>query len=506
MNVLFFHTPHPRLNLISQIELEVILGHLQQGDTVHVVRCAHGQTLGRCVTNHQGRGYYCYTCTKTQDKMYQIARKYGNLVLHDYTPKQPTSDLPTFTTIGELQQYRYKGVNVGGGAASVVISLLRDHGFDPIKKRAMVVKELALMRQVVDTLEVLSVQIKPDMVYVFNGRMSQYAAVVQWCRTHEQPFRVYEFTSRREQYHVVHNTIPHDVDYEAADIEKYWNNPQVSLEEKTAIGSEFYENTRRGIAMLEESFVTAQKTGALPPFDPDKEVITFFNSSIDEYAAVPGWEEYVYLFEDETDAIYQICTHYKNDPTKQFVLRIHPNLKYLNNTQTRKLKRLDALDNLIIVPATSPVSSYTLLDRSDKVITFGSTLGIEATYFGKASILLGLCFFRDLDAAYTPTDKAELYRWIDDRWLSAKPQTNAIKYGYWWVSFGEWFAHRDQSYRLEELELTPAEKIGVVLRKIGSTEIPQRAYKLFSPATYRKLTDKRFRQALAKEFMPWNKR
>lgn len=506
MNILFFHTPHQRLNLISQIELEIMLNHLQQGDTVHVVRCAHGQTLRRCVTNSQGRKYYCYACTKTQDKIYQIARKHGNLVLHDYAHKQPTDDFPGFDTITSLQSYRYKGVNVGSGATSVIISLLRDHGFDPTKKRAMVVDELALMRQVVDTLDVLSAQLNPGMTYVFNGRMSQYAAVVQWCRTHEQPFRVYEFTSRREQYHIVHNTIPHDVDYEAADIETHWNNPQVSLEEKTTIGSEFYENTRRGIAMLEESFVTAQKTGKVPPLDFQKEIITFFNSSIDEYASVPGWEQYIYLFEDETDAIVQICTHYQNDPTKQFVLRVHPNLKYLDNTQTRNLKRLDGLKNLIIVPPTSPVSSYTLLDRSDKVITFGSTLGIEATYFGKASILLGLCFFRDLDAAYIPTDQAELYRWLDDRSLPAKPQVNAVKYGYWWMSIGEGFVHRQHTYRLEELELTRAEKVGVVLRKLCSTEIPQRIYKLFSPKTYSKLKDKRFRQALVKEFMPWNKR
>lgn len=500
-NILFFYTPHQRLGMITQIELEVILNHIKAGDTIHFVGCSGKKNLGQCVTNPLANGYFCHTCKLTQQKIASIA----NVVMHHYQPK-PKVSIPKFKNVTELKEYRYKGVKVGVGVASWIISLLREHCFDTARYQKRINFETTKMMQVVDTIEKLSKELTPSLVYTFNGRMSEYAAVVEWCRVNKQPFKVYEFTSRKDEYHIINNTIPHDVDYEAADIEKYWAREDVSTGEKIRIGGSFYENTRAGISMLEESFITAQKAGELPDFAPDKEIITFFNSSIDEYAAVPGWEEYVYLFEDETEAIFQICDHFKNDTTKQFVIRIHPNLKYLNNTQTRNLKKLYTLTNLIIVEATSKVSSYTLLDKSDKVITFGSTLGIEATYFGKPSILLGLCFFKYLDAAYTPKDRAELYTLIDNRELAAKPQENAIKYGYWWVTFGEQYQHRDITYQTTALNFNISEKIGILSCKILSKEIPMRFYKLLQPVTYKKIKDKRFRQSLAREFLPWSKK
>lgn len=506
MEILFFHTPHFRLNLISQIELEIILTHLKNGDTVYVISCADGRELGHCVTNLKGRGDYCHTCTKTQSKIYDIARRHGNLFTYPYLPLSTKVQIPTFSSVNDLKKHKYKDVNIGYGVASVVISQLRDHGFDIKKYSRRIKSELAQMIQVIDTIEKYCFELRPDIVYSFNGRMSQYAAVVEWCRANNQAFRVFEFTSRRDAYRILNGTTPHDVAYAMAEIEKYWNDQDVSKEQKMKIGSGFFENTRQGISMLEENFISAQKDGELPLFDSSKEIVTFFNSSIDEFAAVPGWEEYMYVFSDETDAILQICEHYKDDVTKQFILRIHPNLKFQNNTQIRDLTKLYNLENLIIVEPTSKISSYTLLEKSDKIITFGSTLGVEATYFGKPSILLGLSFYQNLDAAYIPDNKLALYQLIDQRDLSPKPQQNAVKFGYWWVTFGEAFNHRNITYQTTEIELTLNEKLGVVARKIFSFDLLLWIPKLFKFESYQKLKDKRYQQSLVKEFMPWNKK
>lgn len=504
MTILFFHTPHQRLNLISQIQLEIILTHLKAGDDVYIVKCQFGSILEHCVTNHCGRGYYCHTCKLVQDKMYAIASAYGNLHTRDFLP-QPEVSIPPFRSVEELKRFHYKQINIGLGVASIVISLVRDHQFDTHKYKTKINQQMLLSMQVVDTLEALVSELKPDVVYTFNGRMSQYAAVVEYCRYYQQPFKVYEFTSRRDAYHIVNNSIPHDIKVATSDILDKWN-AEPDILKKEQVGKRFFEGSRQGISMLENSFILAQQDGILPEIDPGKEIITFFNSSIDEFASVPGWEKYILLFEDEVEAIRRICLHYENDPDKLFILRIHPNLKYLQNTQIKKLKSLYDIKNLVIVEPLSKISTYTLIDRSSKVITFGSTVGVEATFWGKPSICLGLAFYNGLDAAYIPQDKKDLYGWIDTKNLLPKLQLNAIKYGYWWMVFGEKFVHRDITYSPLLLELSFWEKWSVVIRKVFSSEIVERCYKLFSITTYRKLREPSFRQALIKEFKPWNKR
>ena len=72
-----------------------------------------------------------------------------------------------------------------------------------------------------------------------------------------------------------------------------------------------------------------------------------------------------------------------------FVLRVHPNLKFLKNTQNENIKKLVNNSNLIIIYPEEKLSSYELIRLSETIITFGSTIGIESTYMGKKSILIG---------------------------------------------------------------------------------------------------------------------
>ena len=46
------------------------------------------------------------------------------------------------------------------------------------------------------------------------------------------------------------------------------------------------------------------------------------------------------------------------------------------------------------------INSYNLLDISDIVISFGSTVGIEATYYDKPSILWGSAYYEDTGGVY----------------------------------------------------------------------------------------------------------
>ena len=115
-------------------------------------------------------------------------------------------------------------------------------------------------------------------------------------------------------------------------------------------------------------------------------------------------------------------------------LRIHPNLKNIpraGNYQLRKYAALDGrIPNLTIIWPESPIHTYALLDQCRATLTFGSTVGAEACFWKKPSILAGRAIYESLDCAYRPANHDEVIALL----LSDSPpkdELGALKYGYW---------------------------------------------------------------------------
>ena len=70
------------------------------------------------------------------------------------------------------------------------------------------------------------------------------------------------------------------------------------------------------------------------------------------------------------------------------------------------------------------------MDACEKVITFGSTMGIESVFWGKVSILAGRSLYEGLGGCYIPKDHDEMIDLINRR-LDPLPNLGALKYGYW---------------------------------------------------------------------------
>jgi len=91
--------------------------------------------------------------------------------------------------------------------------------------------------------------------------------------------------------------------------------------------------------------------------------------------------------------------------------------------------------NLTLIEPASPISTYTLLDRVDRVLTFGSTVGVEATFWGKVSILAGRSIYEHLDAVYLARDHDDVMQMLGAE-MSPKPIDEAVKYGFYMQTFG----------------------------------------------------------------------
>jgi hypothetical protein len=83
----------------------------------------------------------------------------------------------------------------------------------------------------------------------------------------------------------------------------------------------------------------------------------------------------------------------------------------------------------------SDVDTYALIENASVVVSFGSTVGIEAVYWNKPSVLLGPSFYQDLGAAYKVATHEDALDAILRPKLGDKEM--ALAYGYWANTRGE---------------------------------------------------------------------
>jgi len=186
------------------------------------------------------------------------------------------------------------------------------------------------------------------------------------------------------------------------------------------------------------SFVKDQLKNKLPEgFDRAKRNIVIYNSSEHESIGVEGFEYPFFKYQNE--AIQHILKYFENNKEFHFYLRVHPMLGNFPNPQWDEIQKFD-YGNLTTIGPGESIDSYCLLDACEKVITFRSTIGVEASFWGKPSILIGQSFYSQLDCAYQPQSIDELFQLIKTT-ISPKFQLGALKYGYWEAVHGYAFKY-----------------------------------------------------------------
>lgn len=413
-------------------DLEIMQQHLNDGDEVIHLVC-NGEMLP-CDQNMHGSKDICCNCVHKRivgtsilsGKVETIPMSLGNVIKH-------TSAL---ASVERLKSYQYKGFDVGYAALSSLISSVRRTEFNA--------QDIAMLGELVnkgcamfDFIYAFLKEREPDRVYIFNGRFLYPRAVLRACQMRGIKVFVHERGHSVRHYELYEDTLPHDLTYIQSKIVEHWDSSRLSENERERIGAVFFADRRNGKQQAWFSFTREQNKELLPEgWDYRKRNFVIFNSSEDEFASIgDDWKKFV--FSSQTDGIIDMVTRFASDQTIQFYLRMHPNLAKVKNKDVDRLLSLD-FPNLRIISANSNVSTYATLDAAEKVITFGSTMGIEAVYWGKPSIVLGSCFYRHLGSTYNPEDKQSFYRLIT-KTLEPLPKRGAIMYGYYLNTFGREF-------------------------------------------------------------------
>ena len=343
-----------------------------------------------------------------------------------------------YNSIDEIKKIIYRNVSVGYAILSTYISNTRNP--TPIinnKSRKyfdhLINETCDLTNLIYDLIE----EIKPDAISIYNGRFYENRPFFDIAISLNLQFVSNEIVGgvvSNELFYKVSfkNCLPHDIKYNCDSIENLWNISPENEEEKIRKGKLFFINRRKGIPTSDRVFITNQKKGKLPlNWDSNKKNIVIFNTSEDEFAAVGAEFDQISLFKTQIEGIEFILSS-MTDVNYHFYLRIHPNLKNISyNYHTDLYLFANTFSNLTIIGANEDISTYDIMDAADKVIVFGSTMGIEACYWGKPVILLAPSLYYYLDSCYIPNSGDELIDLLKMNDLSKKNNQSAIKYGYY---------------------------------------------------------------------------
>ncbi len=440
MKVFFFHigTPTP----VFETELELIRKHDKLGDQVRVLQCSGA--LSNCHWNQTHSAVQCAACRSTFRNGWGVLKPGKNVELSLFPSGAAAKfDFPAgFRSVEDIKRYRHDDESIGFGVASGLISILRDHRFDTQVHRTEISRELRTSVEVYETLKRELRDFKPDRVYFFNGRIATHLPAYLLCKKMGIEFFSYEVAGKNDSYRLLQNKTVHAPisAEEAAQLRSNWD------EEHRKIGESVLRQRRLGRHLAKIPMFTAEQVkGLLPPgFDDGCRNIAVFNSTIDEYAGIEGWTNRIYD-SDETAALGRILEAFEADDRFMFHLRVHPHMKEVAATTSQLMdirKLSERFRNLRVIWPQDSIDSYALLDACEKTLTFGSTIGIEATYWGKPSILAGRAFYENLDCVYLPKTHEEVVALLRRDGLPPCPADSALMYFYWEVSDGipfTWF-------------------------------------------------------------------
>ncbi|MGW1455562.1 capsular polysaccharide export protein, LipB/KpsS family [Salegentibacter agarivorans] len=436
MNVLFFSSFNLPPHFVG-LNLEFIQRNLDEGNTVYLIDCH--SSFKECGFNPYKLKYMCEICKFRENKGLDLLKgKIHRIPIQALTNEDEKNEIKAF-----LQGFStldkdcyYENFPFGESIHSSYISKTRERNFSSLEDQELL-RRLAL--NTILTYKVVDRFIKQkniEELYLFNGRWDYYRAALSAANENSIKVEIFEYYRSGGYIEKFGNNLPHNIKNKNRLIEEAWEQNE-NLEEKLAIADNFFKKKRDGIAVNDKAYTADQEKGKIPSeYNKDKKTFVLFNSSDDEFAAV-GKEFDNPYFNDQLEGILYLVEYFKNKPDYQLFLRMHPNLKGLVRDFLEPIYALEnKYSNIFLIRPEEDIDSYELMNIADTVISFGSTAGLEASYWGTPVILLGKTFYYYSDIAYVPKSRDEIPSLLDKN-LSPHEKLNSQKFGYYIERGGE---------------------------------------------------------------------
>lgn len=266
----------------------------------------------------------------------------------------------------------------------------------------------------------------PDVVVLFNGRYASTRAVLAAAGAEGARAVIHDRGCDRNHYWLATEPI-HDPDYVQRCIREYWR-PDLA-----GAGGEWFRERRARVEKGWISYTKRQTEAKIPPAMRGSERwIVFFSSSEDELVAVG--DKYVNTaFPMQIDAVRAVAAAVQRLPGYRLCLRMHPNIASKSPEQIAFWRNL-RIPGAIIVGPEEDFDSYAMLDRAYVSCSYGSTMGIEATYWERPSLLLNRSLYDRLAATFNARSSAEIEQFLANPRIFER--LGALMFGAFYAGYG----------------------------------------------------------------------
>ncbi len=333
------------------------------------------------------------------------------------------------STFQALREYRYGSARLGAGAAASLAFTTRHSLPDVAAFRPLTNEYLRIAALAFEMTKVLIAGRRPPCIFTYNGRFAACLGIAEAARSFDVPLVIYETGATRERYELFRES-PHNLAFISSEIRRYWSNAGPT---EHAIAHEFFARKRARDDRDWKVFVDDQEPGALPARPPGRRHIVFFTSS--DYEMEYVGRESNGLFIDQQTAIEHLVRWASARSDVTLTIREHPHSREVQPENRAWLMRISA-ENVFVVHGESPVDSYALMDSADVVVSAGSTMGIEAAYAGRASIVVEPAYYSDLGCVYEPRTIGDLEALLEDPALLPLPVEASLPVGYYLANYG----------------------------------------------------------------------
>tara|TARA_B100000965_G_scaffold400683_1_gene423067 strand:+ start:2142 stop:3689 length:1548 start_codon:yes stop_codon:yes gene_type:complete len=308
-----------------------------------------------------------------------------------------------FKNLKELKALKFKNYNIGVGVASTIITDLADPDPFPLEKKVLTeIKEQIKSAEIsINLAELILSKSNYDAIVLFNGRLTCEHAFKQVAKSKELKLYFHERVKTNTRF-FFEDYQPHIFDKRKE--EMLLMKQEIPVKVLNRIGKDFFKRKVKGDGVFELSYTKHQianiseKLKSIININNNKTIISYFTSSDDEYQSIDGVSSRYPFFIDQKSAVKDLAD-LAASLNYFLIVRVHPNL---NNKSHIEKNRWSELSDYIKgkgfhwVSEKDPESTYEIINKSSIIISAGSTVGAEAVYLGKKSIVITNSFYNGI--------------------------------------------------------------------------------------------------------------
>ncbi len=312
-----------------------------------------------------------------------------------------------------------------------LISRIRDARPNKITHHNLLDKFKLTFLETYDSAIQLLLNEKPEKVFIYNGRFLQERAAWEACKFLDIQVVFFEkFGPNWVDRYFLFEKPTHLPSYRSEIMSSYGDN--IKSQDPSffqLIGDKWFLDRELGIT---QQFTKGQTSSLMS--DSSRPFLVFFHSSEDELITTDltskSWGDQEAALRSLVSVLDHICEF-------SLIIRMHPNLKYKSKNEIKMWTEIGnqlsrKYDWVSFIQHDSKVNSYSLLKDSAAVVTVGSTIGVEAAYLGKRSILLGRAFHEEMGITINPISEVQLENFLVKSYSkkdSILAKQNSLKFG-----------------------------------------------------------------------------